>query len=107
MDDVDEEPQFNEQACKARNEYKLIVELDYFSAKVNGSSKVIIVKDPKVKDSDLPQPFKNKKIILFPKMFNDEDENFQKILGSLLDYEPYVLGPIENGSDLLIQEERV
>ena len=40
-------------------------------------------------------------------MFNDEDENFQRILGSLLDYEPYVLGPIENGSGLLIQEDRV
>ena len=107
MYDVDEEPQFNEQVCKARNEYKLIVELDYFNAKVNGRSKVIIVKDPKVKDSDLPQPFKNKKIIHFPKTFNDEDENFQKILGSLLGYEPYVLGPVENGSNLLIQDERV
>ena len=107
MDDVVEETYYNEQVYKARNEYKLIVELDYFNAKVNGRSKVIIVRDPKVKDRDLPQPFKNKKIIQFPKMFNDEDENFQIILGSLLGYEPFVLGPVENDSNLLIQDERV
>ena len=70
MDEIGEEPQFNEQVCKAWNEYKLIVELEYVKAKINGSSKVIIVKDRKVKHSDLPQPFKNKQ------KFNNEDDNF-------------------------------
>ena len=71
----------------------MIVELQYFKAKINGSSKVIIVTDRKVKHSDLPQT--NKQIIHFPKKFNNEDENFQRILGFLFGYEPCVLGPVE------------
>ena len=72
------------------------MELDYFNTKVNGRTKVIIVTDSKVKDSDLPQPFKNKNILRFPKKFNNNDEDFQRILGLLLGYEPFFLGPVEN-----------
>ena len=81
---------------KVRNEYREIVELDYFNTNVNGRTKVIIVTDSKVKDRDLPQPFKNKIILRCPKNFSENDEDFQRILGLLLGHEPFFLGPVEN-----------
>ena len=93
-DETSQELQQNQQLLKVRNEYRSIVELDYFENN-NINSKLLIITDRNIKAPDLPQPFVNRRVLRFPKEFTQTDEDCGRIVGMLLGSEPVLLGPAQ------------
>lgn len=84
--------EMNEQVCKVNMEFRLITSMLYSSCQTT-SDKVILVLGKDVRKSEVPPLFQSMLHCNYPKMSNEKDNDFNKLVGILLETEPIQMAP--------------